>query len=354
MSNDLIFNKFNLSANTRIGGRSENQDSFDWSDTPSGFLVVVCDGMGGGPGGKQASLMATASIINYVKEAEDIRKNDILLAKAISHANKDLRDFVTEHPEYEGMGTTVTAVLVDANRAVLAHVGDSRIYQFRGHAEIFRTRDHSLIAERVRNGELTETQATMSAISNIITRALGPFEDIEAEIDIRGYEKGDRFLLCTDGVWGAVSDKKLKSLVTGPRVIEGAVAGIMVDVDNCGFERGGHHDNLTAAILELKTNSNYHNPMRKKEKILFFGLAMLVAFLMTLSISLGVKLNKSKKSEDELKTCIERIEASKEETTTTSYNVSDPATKPRTANPEQRSRHRRSHTRNENKNTPKR
>lgn len=353
MSNGLIFNKFNLSANTRIGGRSENQDSFGWSDTPSGFLVVVCDGMGGGPGGKQASLMATKSIIDYVKDAEDIRKNDILLANAISYANKDLRNYVSEHPEYDGMGTTVTAVLVDANRAVLAHVGDSRIYQFRGHSEIFRTRDHSLIAERVRKGELTEKQAKMSAISNIITRALGPFEDVEAEIDIRGYEKGDRFLLCTDGVWGAVSDKKLKSLVTVPRIIEGAVDGIMVDVDNCGRERGGHHDNLTAAILELKSNSNYHNPMRKKDKILISGLALLVVFLTVLSISLGIKLKDTKQKEAELMTRIERLETSEEKQTTTTFNVTKSASKTRTENPAQQSGHRRSHPRNDNNNTHK-
>ena len=194
-------------AESRIGGRSENQDSFDWADTPLGFLVTVCDGMGGGPGGKTASSIAVKEIIAGVMEADQQESPSNILIKAIRRANMAIINRGTEQPALQGMGSTCTVVLITPKSATVAHVGDSRVYQFRGNEKIFRTFDHSMVFELVKQKVITEEQARLSAQSNVITRALGIKPDVEVEVTERPFETGDRFLLCTDGIHGAVEEK---------------------------------------------------------------------------------------------------------------------------------------------------
>ena len=159
-------------AESRIGGRAENQDSFSWADTPRGFLVTVCDGMGGGPGGKTASSIAVKEIIAGVQEADQQEKVSNILIKAIRRANMAIIAAGNEQPMLQGMGSTCTVLLINSQSATIAHVGDSRVYQLRGHKKIFRTFDHSMVFDLVKQKVITEEQARLSAQSNVITRAL--------------------------------------------------------------------------------------------------------------------------------------------------------------------------------------
>lgn len=196
---------FTAIAESRIGGRSENQDTCAWQDTRHGFLLLVCDGMGGGPSGKIASQMAADAIVNSVLDSKPELDRREVLARAIRDANNALLAAQDADPRLRGMGTTVTALLINKQSAVVAHVGDSRVYQFRGPRKLFRTFDHSHVFELVKAKALTEEEARLSGESNIITRALGPMEKVEPDIEELPYEKGDRFMLCTDGIWGAAS-----------------------------------------------------------------------------------------------------------------------------------------------------
>ena len=193
---------------TRQGGRPENQDSCGFVDTPHGFLAIMCDGMGGGPAGRQASELAVNTIAEYVNSIPDAIKLDELLQQAIEKAHQTIVEAGQKYPELKGMGTTVAAVLFHKEKAIVAHVGDSRVYQFRFGRRLFRTTDHSMVAELVSVNKLTEEQARLSGQTNLITRALGGGNHL-ADIDMRPYEKGDRFLLCTDGIWGALPAKDL-------------------------------------------------------------------------------------------------------------------------------------------------
>ena len=261
---------------TRQGGRSENQDYVKAEDTPYGLLVVVCDGMGGGPGGRTASSAATETIFHYLQNpssAETDRKE--VLKQAIKSANALLLNLQEQNPQLRGMGTTVTAILINRHSVVLSHVGDSRIYQFRFGRKIFRTRDDSLVADMVSQGLLTEEEARTSSNSNVITRALGIKPLIEPFTEERAYEKGDRFVLCTDGVWGTMPEKVLIQHLARTKKLSGAIEQTMVSVEQIGQESGASYDNFSMAIVEPKHNSKIHEPMTHKVKNLLISLAII-------------------------------------------------------------------------------
>lgn len=236
-----------------IGGREENQDSCGITRTERGLLVLVCDGMGGMAGGATASRMAVQTITEFVSRPaseDDIADdNRLTLIKAIQFANRQLLAYAEEHPELKGMGTTVTALLINETKASVAHVGDSRIYQLRGRKKVFRTFDHSMVFEMVKNKVITEEQARLSAQSNIILRAVGLGEELDVEARDLSYRKGDRFFQCTDGIWGALPEKELIRRVAQdqhPKVITESLA---MFVNGEGKRQGGRHDNLSAALV---------------------------------------------------------------------------------------------------------
>lgn len=259
---------------SRRGGRTENQDTCGYADTPFGLLVVVCDGMGGGPGGKLASSMAVDVIIQAVRNGDQSASCSLILQNAIQIANQTLFQKVLEKPVLRGMGTTVIALLINEHSAIIAHAGDSRIYQFRKGNKIYRTFDHSMVFELVKNGTLTEEQARMSAQSNVITRALGINIDIEAEINELPYEKGDRFMLCTDGVWGMLQEKELVKIIARTKSPGGAVESLVIRVDEHGFSNGGDHDNLTVALIETRSNSILKEKMSTRVKNIMLALSI--------------------------------------------------------------------------------
>ena len=264
---------------SRIGGRSENQDSYGYHDTPFGLLVVVCDGMGGGPAGKTASSMAVSEILAGVMESEPDSTPKDVLQKAIQRANLALLDAVADNPDLSGMGTTCTALLLNEQSAIMAHVGDSRIYQLRRHGKVFRTFDHSLVFELVKQKVITEEQARLSDQSNIITRALGMKPELEIDIEERPYKKGDRFMLCTDGIHGAMPEKELIVLATQRGELGKVVDGIAAMVDENGRKKGSGHDNLTLVIVETKDKSKLKEKMKNKTTLILGLIAAALAIV---------------------------------------------------------------------------
>lgn len=263
-------------AESRIGGRSENQDSYGWQDTYLGYLVTVCDGMGGGPGGKTASTIAVKEIVTGISEANKDEEIPNIIIKAIRRANMAIIETGKNNEVLKGMGSTATVLLISEKSAYIAHVGDSRVYQIRGNKKIFRTFDHSMVFDMVSQGVITEEQARLSAQSNVITKALGVKPDVEVEIHEVSYEKGDRFVLCSDGIHGSMPEKDFVKMVANKKGKLGSITDdIATFVDNIGRTSGGGHDNLTIAILETKVNSKLRPKMSKQTKITMLGLVAL-------------------------------------------------------------------------------
>ena len=249
--NERLFTAF---AESRTGGRDENQDSYGYAQTAWGFLVTVCDGMGGGPGGKTASTIAVNEIVAGVEGASKDEEVSNILIKAIRRANMAIIEAGNENPSLKGMGSTATVLLL-------------RIYQLRGKRQVFRTFDHSMVFDLVKQNVITEEQARLSAQSNIITRALGIKPDVEVDIQELPYEKGDRFVLCSDGIHGTMPEKQLLKMFAQKKPLGIVTDNVATYVDNLGRLSGQGYDNLTLAMVETKTNSILKPVMSKQTKI---------------------------------------------------------------------------------------
>ena len=271
-----------------IGGRNENQDSCGYHETIFGLLVVVCDGMGGGPSGKLASSMAVNEIIKYIdasQPAATAKQNvKTILKNAVKQANAAIYAYSQENAENRGMGTTVVAMIINKDAAYVAHVGDSRCYQTRRGSIVFKTQDHSVVAELVKAGNLTEEQARLSPNSNVITKSLGIKEDVDVEMDVLPYEKRDRFYLCSDGVWGSLPEKNLIKQFYRFPTIANVLDSTAILVDELGAQNGGHHDNHTLLIVETKIKSKLIAKMSTRDKRIMQLLAILL--LVSLLINL--------------------------------------------------------------------
>lgn len=241
--------------NSMQGGRKENQDDCGFVETPLGFLVVVCDGMGGGPGGKTASYLVKMTIADVLSQCAPQMPREQAMRVAIGKANQVLEERAMQDSALTGMGSTVVSLLFSEQSVVVAHAGDSRCYRMRGSKVLFRTNDHSLVAELVRNKALTEEQARVSPQSNVITRGLGGTSNHTPDITEIPYRIGDRFILCTDGVWGMMSHSELLKRFSAKGSVQNLVSNLGMEIDNLGISNGGGHDNHTIAVIDMDSSS---------------------------------------------------------------------------------------------------
>jgi len=238
-----------------IGGRSENQDSIAYTDTKFGFLAVVCDGMGGGKGGKMASQIAIDVIVGDI--GNSMSEDPVnAIYNAIQKANFEIFRTGLNDENLKGMGTTVALVLFTDQEALVAHVGDSRVYQIREGNVIHRTYDHSVVFRMLKDGILTsEEQASNHPKSNEITRALGLKPVVDIELNGLAFEKGDLFFLCSDGVNGELAEEEITRLHMGSKMPRDIAIEALRKADHNGVTKGGGHDNASAISIFCEEGS---------------------------------------------------------------------------------------------------
>lgn len=239
------------------GGRSENQDAYGGVTNGRNVILTVCDGMGGMAGGQTASHIAVVEILQTLIEISEDGMGEEAIVKAVENANDAIYRRALNEPKLRGMGTTTTILVITPECAYITHVGDSRIYQLRNGKKYFRTFDHSRVFELVAQGTLTEEMARQSSFSNIITRALGMKTMVEFVVEKIPYKKGDRFLLCCDGVWNVTPESEMLKLFMEKDKASEEVDYLTSTIDNIGWDQGGGHDNLTAIVVDIKQNSKY-------------------------------------------------------------------------------------------------
>ncbi|MDD3795273.1 MAG: Stp1/IreP family PP2C-type Ser/Thr phosphatase, partial [Lachnospiraceae bacterium] len=194
--------------------RNMNQDFVYASDQPIGRLsnlFIVADGMGGHNAGDLASRYTVEAMVDYIENAEETRPIPLLEA-AVEAANKAVMEKSMADKSLEGMGTTVVAATVQDDCLYVANVGDSRLYLLDDGIEQI-TKDHSLVEEMVRAGELRRDEARNHPEKNIITRAVGVKTKVRTDFFDVALNEGDRFLLCSDGLTNMVEDTEILELV---------------------------------------------------------------------------------------------------------------------------------------------
>jgi PPM family protein phosphatase len=239
--------------------RKGNEDSLFLN--PEQRLFVVADGMGGHAAGEVASKVAVDSINEFVcltggdEEItwpfgldENISYDGNRLKTAIRHANRKVLEATKEKSEYEGMATTVAAVLVDGDMANIGHVGDSRIYLFSEGTLSLLTSDHSWVNEQIQSGVISPDQARSHPLRNVVTRALGGKTDLAVDMQVRKMKPGEILLLCSDGLTTMVPDEEIEQVLKENEVDLKGAADALVDTAN---EHGGE-DNITVVLLQFQ------------------------------------------------------------------------------------------------------
>lgn len=232
--------------------REHNEDSIDW-DTERG-LFILADGMGGHNAGEVASALAIESIKHAlydvlkpeIIESEIVDYNDAVY-EAIAYANTEIFEQAQEKPEYIGMGTTLVMALLMWDKALIANVGDSRLYRLRNDNLEQLTTDHSLVQEMVDNGYLSAEEADSAISKNLITRALGISEVVDIDLIEHPMKLNDLFLLCSDGLTDLVTDEEISSIIIEYRDSLSDAAQKLVDLAN---KRTGK-DNISVILIAL-------------------------------------------------------------------------------------------------------
>jgi len=246
--------------------RRRNEDSFALS--AEDCLAVVADGMGGHPGGDIASQISSQTTVDVLRHARedlaDARRfsetAEEHMERAVLVAHSQIRERGEAEPELDGMGTTLTAMIVhpETRQWVIGHVGDSRVYRLREGSLEQLTRDDTWVQQQIDNDIMNPEQARRSAYAHLLTQCVGLEETPTPQLLTGTGEAGDLYLLCTDGLVGMLEDFEMERMLSDHLSVDGAdnsseaptVIQALLDAAN---EAGGY-DNITAALVRIEAD----------------------------------------------------------------------------------------------------
>ena len=239
--------------------RTSNEDSH--CERADIGLFVVADGMGGHVAGEVASRVAVEAIQTFIAETAHADRNRTWpfpfepsisleanrLKAAFKLANRKIASTIAESADLRGMATTASAILAGPASGCVAHVGDSRVYVLRNGTLDQLTHDHSWVEEQVRAGTMSATAARQHPWRNVVTRALSGGEDPEVDVAEVHPVRGDRYLLCSDGLFSVVGDQQIAQILGHPQQSLQEISASLIEAANaCGGP-----DNITALVLEV-------------------------------------------------------------------------------------------------------
>ena len=226
--------------------RETNEDAFGLNlGTHEGACnFVVCDGMGGAAAGEIASRLAVDAMLQAMNANELTLKT---FQQAVNAANESVHRNAEQNRGRAGMGTTLVALATRGDHAWVANVGDSRCYRLRDGVLERLTQDHSLVDEQVRLGHMTAAQAEMSPMRNIITRAVGTQNEVDADLIEFAVAPGDLYLLSSDGLMREIDDKKIARILRAA----GDLQQTCEELIKAANDAGGH-DNITCVLVRAR------------------------------------------------------------------------------------------------------
>lgn len=231
--------------------RDINQDAYYISSLVNHPLFIIADGMGGHKAGEIASKMAVDIISSDLEKdlsSLELDDNSIIgrIQSSIGNANKKIYNESLKDEKFSGMGTTVTLAYKNNEKIFIGHVGDSRAYLLRKDNLSQLTKDHSLVEELIRNGSISREEAKLHPQRNIITRAVGTSQEIEADIIVKEKLKDDILLLCTDGLSNMLMDEEIKEYL----LVNENMQKLCEELVRLANEKGGF-DNITVLAIKF-------------------------------------------------------------------------------------------------------
>ncbi len=229
--------------------RESNQDAFFYNTlSENAFFAIVCDGMGGANAGNVASDLAVRTISDYLKrsykDGMSSKQIESILRSAIVTANSTVFEMSQKDNSLLGMGTTVVLLFVEGNTGYVLNIGDSRLYIYTSENLKQITVDHSIVQNMIDSGKITPDEAKNHPNKNIITRALGVNEEVNADMDFITLNAEDIVLLCSDGLTNYVSDEEISEILLD---FDENTASKLIDKANLG----GGGDNITAVAVKI-------------------------------------------------------------------------------------------------------
>ena len=236
---------------TDIGRKRQlNQDYVFSSAKPLGNmpnLFIVADGMGGHNAGDYASKCTTETVVSEIQNSFE-KNPTIIIKKAIKTANAKIRKEASEHENLFGMGTTLVTATIIGKYLQVSNIGDSRLYLLNKDGLRQITEDHSLVEEMIRLGGLSREDARLHPDKNIITRAIGAKDEVEADFFTEELETGDIVLMCSDGLTNMLEDKEIEAILLNPEKEELIQKG---DALIKSANENGGKDNIAVVLVRL-------------------------------------------------------------------------------------------------------
>ncbi|ADH99202.1 Stp1/IreP family PP2C-type Ser/Thr phosphatase [Salisediminibacterium selenitireducens] len=212
-------------------------------------LAIAADGMGGHQAGDVASRMSVDLLSEFWAEAGEEEAKDWggWLEANLAKVNTGVYTHGQSHPELQGMGTTVAAVICTESKFFVGNIGDSRVYHLNSSTGEFKqvTKDHSVAAELFRAGQISETEADHHPRKHMLTKAVGTNPSVASDVFEFGWTKGDKLLICTDGLSNKVSDESLARIMIGHTLLASAGQAMIGEANHMGGE-----DNISLILVE--------------------------------------------------------------------------------------------------------
>ncbi|MES2013422.1 MAG: protein phosphatase 2C domain-containing protein [Pseudomonadota bacterium] len=249
--------KFTIFQNSRQGPRPYNQDRLAYSYSKDALLLVVADGMGGHKHGEVAAQLAVTAMTDAFQRlaVPTLASPAKFLTDHIQQIHDTIDQYAQEHDMLEAPRTTIVAAVVQRGMLYCAHVGDSRLYHYRDGHLLFRTEDHSVVQSLYNKGMISKDDMTTHPYRHKISNCLGG--DVPPKIDLADRQElveGDTILLCTDGVWGAVADNKIKHVLSSPSIADG-ITTLLNLAETVSQQEG---DNMSAIGLQWGDKLSSH------------------------------------------------------------------------------------------------
>ncbi len=228
--------------------REHNEDAIGWDEELG--LAVVADGVGGHQAGEVASRIVVDSLLSGLPPADE-SGDDAICAAALRESVEKANREVWQHAQesgFSGMSSTVVALRVCGQRVVIAYVGDSRVYRLRNGQMQQLSVDHSVVQEMIDNGSLSREEAATSSRRNLITRALGQAQEVQAEVTLTSLNPGDCYLLCSDGLSDRLTDEGMGMMLDRAR--EGSLESLAEELVETANTAGGQ-DNIAVVLVRV-------------------------------------------------------------------------------------------------------